>query len=307
MKILEELAIDLNSKKNINQTLYITLHFLISIFIIIVFAFIWFKLFGLTPENLFSLLIVSLFFSMIFGYFLAKKSLKPIFETNEKLDTLLKETLHELNIPVSTIKANVSMLKKNELDLKKIERLNRIEKASSTLIKYYERVDRVIKQEIFDIQKEYFNIKTVIEDELKNFSQLTKLTISHDIDNLTIFADKIEFIKAFNNLIDNAIKYNFENGFVKVELKNGKLKIIDSGIGISHDKILLIFDRYFQEDKNAKGAGIGLSIVKEFCDNHKIQISIKSKINEGTIFILDFIECIVMPQEKKQLFTDINT
>jgi len=86
-----------------------------------------------------------------------------------------------------------------------------------------------------------------------------------------------------DNLISNAFKYNKKNGFIKVYLENKKLYIEDSGIGIKNPK--KVFNRFYKE--NERGIGIGMSIVKKLADEFKIKIEIKSKINKGTIIILD--------------------
>ena len=64
--------------------------------------------------------------------------LKPLFKSDEKLEQSIKETIHELNIPVSTIKMNTQLLQKTITDEKSIKRLERINQASNNLLKLYE-------------------------------------------------------------------------------------------------------------------------------------------------------------------------
>lgn len=114
-------------------------------------------------------------------------------------------------------------------------------------------------------------------------------------------ADKID--KIIYNLISNAYKYNNENGFVQVNLKelqiaekrHLRISIKDNGIGIAQEKIPQIFNRFYDGDyrkQNETGTGIGLSLTKILVELHKGQIRVNSKIGIGSEFIVDIpIDC----------------
>ncbi|MGN1381776.1 MAG: ATP-binding protein [Eubacterium sp.] len=92
------------------------------------------------------------------------------------------------------------------------------------------------------------------------------------------------------NLVENAIKYNHENGdvLVSVEPKDSRciLKVTDHGIGIAHEDLNRIFERFYRVDKShsraSGGTGLGLSIVKHAVQIHRGTISVDSKVGEGT-------------------------
>ena len=84
--------------------------------------------------------------SFIGGYLIVSYTLSSLFKTNRFLDILLKDTLHELNIPLSVINANLQMLQAEEEDEKKIKRLGRIDLASKDLYTLYKEVDYYIKK-----------------------------------------------------------------------------------------------------------------------------------------------------------------
>jgi signal transduction histidine kinase len=92
------------------------------------------------------------------------------------------------------------------------------------------------------------------------------------------------------NLINNAIRYTPENGEITILMKetnhNIMVSFTDSGIGISDKVMKNIFDKYYQGDssRNTKGLGLGLSIVKRIIDLSGGNITVKSKINEGSTF-----------------------
>jgi len=239
-------------------------------------------------ENIFILALFILSFSIAGGYFIAEFALKPMFDTSKALDRLLKDTLHELNIPINTIKANVSMLKRKERDPKNLKRLQRIEEASKKLYLLYQDVDYLIKKEIDSSYKETFDAKVVIEESLEHFLDVAKdIEFKKDLSSCHIFADKRGFTKVIDNLLSNAVKYNKKGGFVKVVLQNCKLIVEDSGIGMDEEEIFRIFDRYYQSDSKKEGYGIGLSIIKSYCDENFISLHIDSKKGVGTKIVLE--------------------
>ncbi|MDB2405638.1 ATP-binding protein, partial [Arcobacteraceae bacterium] len=99
--------------------------------------------------------------------------------------------------------------------------------------------------------------------------------------------DKNGFEKTLDNLISNAIKYNKPDGTITISIDNGILQVEDTGIGIDTKNLFHIFDKYYQENSLSTGIGLGLNMVKAYCDKYKINIKIDSKLDEGTVFHLD--------------------
>ena len=94
------------------------------------------------------------------------------------------------------------------------------------------------------------------------------------------------------NLIDNAIRYNKENGRVDVKTANRTLIVADTGIGIPPKYQGRIFERFFRVDKSRSketgGTGLGLAIVKHIAEVHNAEISVSSVENVGTTIQVDF-------------------
>lgn len=231
--------------------------------------------------------------SVIFGYFISLYALSPLFKTNRLLDILLKDTLHELNIPLSVIKANLQMLQNEEMDEKRAKRLDRISLASDDLHLLYKEVDYYIKREIREEIKEVFNLLEVVTSVIKKLEDVGHgVKIIHDVSPIELFTDKHGFAKVISNLLSNAMKYNYNNADIHISQKENLLIIKDDGVGMSEAELFLVFDRYYQVDSSKDGHGIGLSIVKAYCDDFKILMSIRSKKNEGTMVTLDISNLI---------------
>lgn len=104
--------------------------------------------------------------------------------------------------------------------------------------------------------------------------------------------DEVKFVLVVSNLVENAIKYNKENGWVKVLLdadhKYFYLKVSDSGIGISEGEEEHIFERFYRVDKSHSreigGTGLGLAIVRNAVIMHRGAIKVQSEVGEGTTF-----------------------
>ncbi|WP_353662055.1 HAMP domain-containing sensor histidine kinase [Hydrogenimonas sp. SS33] len=248
-----------------------------------------FENFGYTDENFAVVTLMLLPLALLFGYILSKVALEPLFITNELLDRLLKDTLHELNIPLSTIFANVGMLLKKEADPKRRTRLERIEKAGHNLQELYEDLDYFIKKEIGTVERERFDLCEAVEKSIQKMEDVKgDISIQYTPKSLSVRADRRGCQKAVDNLLSNAIKYNRPGGRVFVAIEGQQLVVADTGVGMDETTLFHIFDRYYQRDLNASGYGIGLHIVKSFCDEHHIGIDIASKVGEGTTFRLDF-------------------
>lgn len=109
---------------------------------------------------------------------------------------------------------------------------------------------------------------------------------------VTADIDEVKFSLAISNLVENAIKYNVDNGWVNVSLnadhKDMYIVVSDSGIGIPNDCINDIFERFYRVDKSHSreigGTGLGLAITKNAILMHHGTVKVSSKVGEGTTF-----------------------
>jgi signal transduction histidine kinase len=111
-----------------------------------------------------------------------------------------------------------------------------------------------------------------------------------------INADRILVREMIDNLLQNAIRYNKENGTVKVHvtIENGHpiISVEDTGIGIPADQLDRVFERFYRVDKSRSretgGTGLGLAIVKHIAELHSAEIAIDSVVNNGTKISIRF-------------------
>jgi len=233
--------------------------------------------------NIFFIAISIFLLALAVGYTLNTYVLSAKFKVDENLLHLTKEILHELNIPLSTIQANTKLLQRTlEENEKGLKRLSRIDDSSKRLKRLYAELVYSIKKEIHTIEKEIFDVQTVVEERVSVFKLLNRNSFILSLSSFKISVDKIGFEKMLDNVLTNAMKYSEKQEPIFITLQDNILSIRDKGIGMDEIELVKIYDRYYQSDNHAYGEGIGLSLVKAYCDDEKIKIRINSNKGEGT-------------------------
>ncbi len=135
-------------------------------------------------------------------------------------------------------------------------------------------------------------LNSIIDEQLEYLSLLALkrgITIEVSSSNSIYFAIlEDDFIRLFNNLITNAIKYNRQNGRIEITIKDNKITIKDTGIGIAKDNQKEIYQRFYRASSEVGGFGIGLNIVNKICKKYGIKIDIESQLGDGSSFRLEF-------------------
>lgn len=209
---------------------------------------------------------------------------------------------HELKTPLTTMKAGIQVLSLDENTT--LEEYRENARMTETSV---DRMTQVVNDllllastgEDTDESKEKINLTAMFE---AIFSELApiydNLGISYEIgcNGEKLHGNASLLYRAFYNLIENAYKYNRENGniFVSVCETNGtvKIDISDDGYGISSEHLPFIFEAFYRVDpsrsRKIAGSGLGLSIVKAIIEKHGGTISVLSE--EGTNFSIQLPE-----------------
>jgi signal transduction histidine kinase len=115
----------------------------------------------------------------------------------------------------------------------------------------------------------------------------------------------------FANLLDNAIKYTPEGGSVTISVRGepGLALVVfrDTGIGIPAEEMDKIWSRLYRGDKSRsqRGLGLGLSLVKAVVEAHKGTVSVSSKLNEGSEFVVKLPVAPNMPESALELAENV--
>jgi len=208
---------------------------------------------------------------------------------------------HELMTPISILQSKIeNMFNRDEisddikvrlLEMQKI--LNRLKTITKTLLLISQ-----IENAQF-LKEDTIGIKSLVDEVYQEISiRLEEKNIAFEAmisDDFTLTGvNKFLLFNMFFNLINNAIKYNKENGsiIVKSFTENDVpvVQFIDSGIGIAEEQVPFIFNRFkkFRQSMEQESFGLGLPIVKSIADFHHVDITVTSVLNVGTTFTLRF-------------------
>jgi signal transduction histidine kinase len=153
----------------------------------------------------------------------------------------------------------------------------------------YNELDYMIKKQSERENIEHFDLRAVIEERIRFLRSLyPSVEWQVEIEPCEVYGDRIGLGKVIDNLIENGVKYSPKNPIITITLRNHVLSIGDQGIGMDEITLIHIYDRYYQSDSTMAGYGIGLNLVKRYCDRYGIGLHISSKIEEGTCVTLEF-------------------
>ncbi|MBQ8536852.1 MAG: hypothetical protein IJ461_05540 [Clostridia bacterium] len=118
-----------------------------------------------------------------------------------------------------------------------------------------------------------------------------KITLSQE-GEITLTAPEKDVWEILYNLIDNAIRYGRQGGYVKVRMGEGRLIVEDNGIGIEARHLPRLFEQFYRVDEardaSRRGTGLGLSIVRALVERNGGRIEVESQLEVGTRFIVTF-------------------
>ena len=234
-----------------------------------------------------------------------KKSAIEAINANNAKDDFLKRMSHDLRTPITGIKGllEIGDYYSNNIE-KQNECRNKIKASLNYLIDLINNVLDITKYEakILKLQIDKFNLENLLLEistiaQIKcNAKALDFKEVKLDIKHKKLIGCSIFLKRILINLIDNAIKYNKPNGYIKLACKEIRsidnnatyeFTVEDSGIGMSDDFKKIMYDEYTQETKNSgeyMGVGLGLAIVKSYVDKMNGTIEVESKKNFGTKF-----------------------
>ena len=227
-------------------------------------------------------------------------------KVTEMKNDFINNMTHEFKTPISSISLAAQML--GDKSITKSEAM--IDNLSGVIVNETKRlryqVEKVLQMSLYERNNIRFNEKeidanSVIDDVVKTFQLKVKqnggqLTAALDAEDAAIYVDEMHFTNVIFNLMDNAVKYRREdvplqlNIATKTQGKNLVITVEDNGIGIRHDDLRRIFDRFYRvhtgNQHDVKGFGLGLAYVKTMVDLMHGAIKAESELGLGTKFII---------------------
>lgn len=232
------------------------------------------------------------------------EEIKKLRELEKYRKDFLGNVSHELKTPIFNIQGYILTLLDGGMEDEAVNRiyLKRSEKSINRLISIVEDLDSIARLESgeFILNFEDFDIVKLVEEVIDVHEMPAR---KHDIrigldgsyhKAIRVRADRRRINEVLSNLLINSIKYGREGGRTTIGFvdtgENILVDVTDNGIGIEEKDLPRIFERFFRADKSRSresgGTGLGLSIVKHTMQAHGQTITVRSKVNQGTTFIL---------------------
>lgn len=241
--------------------------------------------------------------------------MEKIHQAFEKEREFTSNASHELMTPISILQTNIeNMMMEDDIsaDLQEkissmMKTINRLKKIVHSLL-YISRIenDQFAKMDTINI----YGLTEEVMEELAYRLETKSIHFSNHISR-TVKIKKVNhdlFFQLVYNLVNNAIRYNKENGSIHLTDYYGPgqpyiVYIKDTGIGIKQEEILTIFNRFKKSGKSTReGYGLGLSIVKSIISFHGFDIKVTSDYGKGTIFSISIPpEMVTLAEMEKAL------
>jgi two-component system, OmpR family, phosphate regulon sensor histidine kinase PhoR len=224
----------------------------------------------------------------------------------DRLEIVRQEFLanvsHELRTPLTSILASAETLETGA-----VEDAENSRRFLSIIQKNATRMERLIHDLLelgaiesgsVSVNPETVQLKSLVDDVTSTLAMAAaerKVTLRNLVPtNAQVTADPHRLVQMLTNLIDNAIKFNREGGIVKIEHERkglDRISVTDTGEGIPPQHLDRLFERFYRVDRarsrDLGGTGLGLAIVKHLAKAHGGEISVTSRIGEGTQFTIE--------------------
>ncbi|MFO7944563.1 MAG: GAF domain-containing sensor histidine kinase [Anaerolineales bacterium] len=214
---------------------------------------------------------------------------------------LIEEFVHELRTPLSALSAATHLLKNKRVDEDQKHRMIEILDEEidaltdmSTSFLDLARLETGRKQynvQNFNFSELLFECHGIMESEARELGIAFKLALPEDLP--VIRGDRSKLKQAIINLLNNAIKYNKEEGVITLSCKATEAELVitisDTGIGIPNKDTSRIFEKFYRVPEHREkipGTGLGLSVVKQIINGHGGRIDVESELGVGTTFTI---------------------
>ena len=212
---------------------------------------------------------------------------------------LIGDVAHELRTPLMAIQATVEAIQDGVFEADQ-EHLNTVSFETRRLGRLVEALLHLNRLEngTADVNFELVNLSSIVAGLATTHEALVEssgIMFFTDIaQDVMIIGDQDLISQAVANLFSNAVRYTPENGMITVELARrdgyAVISVTDTGVGIAEEDLKKVFSRFWRADGAREsvggGLGIGLALVKEVVDQHRGDVSVESKLGEGSTFTM---------------------
>ncbi|MCF0258715.1 MAG: GHKL domain-containing protein, partial [Erysipelotrichaceae bacterium] len=218
------------------------------------------------------------------------------YEAGRRRREFTANVTHELKTPIQSIMASAELLENNLVQPEDQPRFcGYITRESKRLLNLINDIIRLSQlDESFEDQTETLHLKAILSEIIcQNEMEISRrrLTVFQNLEDVCVQGNRRMWQEVFSNLLENAVKYNREEGSIDLNLKEQEGKAVfeirDTGIGIASKDQDRVFERFFRVDKSHSkatgGTGLGLAIVQHSVQRMNGSIEMESELNKGTL------------------------
>ena len=239
---------------------------------------------------------------LLVGYWLslllARRTLAPIERAMRAQVQFVSDASHELRTPLTALMTtNEVALRKKTLDEKKarvvfqrnIDEVEKLRELTDNLLQLTQVDNQQIEKQAVDMAK-------LVRDTVDCYQPVAdkkQVVLDVQVPSVNHVVAVVAVTQILGTLIDNAIKYSPSGSTVVIRLDGQTLSVVDQGIGIAKQNQAKIFNRFYRSDEartrgHNSGYGLGLAIARAVADKNGYQLSVKSKLGQGSTFSLHF-------------------
>lgn len=212
---------------------------------------------------------------------------EELIAAQERQKKMMMNIFHDLRNPVFILKGYVEKINEQDryLKMNMLARLDHLQRLIDDLF-----LSEKLEGNEVSMLKDAVEIDELIEEVALGLETSSGRKIDLELEHAVVWADETRMNKIFENLIGNAILYTPDNTKILVKLKkegqNVVISVIDHGPGISEKDLHHLFERYYtcSNDRKHHGTGLGLYIAHSLVQLHDGQLSVQSKVGQGTCF-----------------------
>ncbi|WP_226659986.1 sensor histidine kinase [Pseudalkalibacillus hwajinpoensis] len=249
------------------------------------------------------LLILTILFTFaatLLSFIMAGKAIRPIIKSAERQRDFVNDASHELRTPLSILSAGFEILEEekdrlSDFSRQTVDDLSGEVRRMSSLVNDLLVLARADSGKLV-LEKKVLNLTNLVSRSVRSFSRIVEvdgISLTTDLkEEVYLKGDEDRLQQLLYLLLDNAHKYNVQDGHVHVSLKETGSEVIltveDGGIGIAQEHQDKIFERFFRVDLSRSRThgsnGIGLSIAAFIVEAHNGKVLLESKVGQGSCF-----------------------
>ncbi len=245
--------------------------------------------------------LVAIILSSLGGGWLNRQAMQPIESSFARLKQFTADAAHELRSPLMAISTNaeVALTYDEEMRASDREKFKAIASASDQMSGLTENLLLLARTDkISDFEFKKIALTTLLKDLVNLYCPQAKakqIEFKAEIaSNLWLMGDETKLVRAFTNLIQNALRYTPTKGKIAIIAnrigREIEIMVTDTGIGIASEHLDLVFERLWRADRSRSyyegGAGLGLAITKVIVHNHGGTITVTSQLEVGSCFVV---------------------